>query len=972
MSSPPHRPRLSSLMALVAVAATCLVFSPPALAGDPLTSIKINEVESDGLADFIELTNISVTPTDVSGLILKDNDNSRTLAIPAATSIPAGGFLAVDTDVGGGFGMGAADAARVFMPNGTTQIDGYSWTFHAFVTFGRCPDGTGDFVTNRSVTKGAANDCPVTQPWPGSQSVTAVDQAGVLGADVSGLKYEGSGTTTPGVLWAVDNSGALLLRLVWDGTQWVRDTTNDWSLGKTLRYPGGAGTPDSEGVTLTDAGSAGGVFVSSERDGANGAVSRPSVLRYDVSGAGTTLTATREWNLTADLPAVPPNEGTESVEWVPDAYLVGAGFVDQTTDLPYNPAAYPNHGTGLFFVGLEANGIVYAYALDQTSSSFTRVATFDSGFFAGGVGTFGALHWESPTNQLWVVCDNNCDGRSRVFEVDAQAGPTLGDFVAVRDYRRPTGMGNLNNEGFAMASADECVGGSKPVFWADDGNTDLRVLRAGTISCSPPAASAWSAPAPVTGDFNGDGFADLAVAVPGENAGAGVVHVLRGSAGGLTATSSQYWTQNSTGIASSEEPGDQFGASLAAGDLTGDGIADLAVGAPGENGGEGAVHVLKGSVSGLTATGSQFWSQSTSGISGDPAGGDHFGASLAIGDFGGSSHGDLAIGVPDENTGARFDDGGVHVLPGTASGPTATGQQLWSQSTSGISDSPESGDRFGATLAAGNLGDSAHADLAIGAPGENVGAGVVHAIYGTASGLAFGGQQLWSQDSSGIGGGAEANDHFGASLTIGDFGGSAESDLAIGVPDEDSVGLVDDGLAHVLPGSATGLTATGSQLWHQAVSGISDSPESGDRFGATLAAGNLGDSAHADLAIGAPGENVGAGVVHAIYGTVSGLAFGGQQLWSQDSSGVSSSAEPGDHFGASLAIANFGGSAESELAIGVPDEDSGVLIDDGGLHVLAGSATGLTGTGQQFWSQASSGITDSPESGDRFGGGVGR
>ena len=51
----PHRPGLSSFVALVAAAAMCLALSAPALAGDPLTSIKINEVESDGLADFIEL-----------------------------------------------------------------------------------------------------------------------------------------------------------------------------------------------------------------------------------------------------------------------------------------------------------------------------------------------------------------------------------------------------------------------------------------------------------------------------------------------------------------------------------------------------------------------------------------------------------------------------------------------------------------------------------------------------------------------------------------------------------------------------------------------------------------------------------------------------------------------------------------------------------------------------------------------------
>ena len=324
------------------------------------------------------------------------------------------------------------------------------------------------------------------------------------------------------MLWAVNSGTSTLQRLLWNGTQWVRDTANGWSAGKTLHFPGGAGLPDSEGVTLTDAGSAGGVFVSSERNLNASATSRVSVLRYDVSGAAASLTATQEWNLTPDLPVVGNDAGAEAVEWIPDTYLVGSGFVDATTGQAYDPADYPGHGSGLFFVGLEANGIVYVYALDQTSSSFTRVATFASGF-----PTFAALHWDADKNQLWVVCDNNCDGRSRVFEVNSN-----GVFAVVAEYARPTGMANLNNEGFTITPDSECVGGSKPVYWADDGNTASHALRAGTIPCTPApppiGRAGWSAPTTAKGDFNGDGFGDLAIGAPGENFGAGAVHVLYG------------------------------------------------------------------------------------------------------------------------------------------------------------------------------------------------------------------------------------------------------------------------------------------------------------------------------------------------------------------------------------------------------------------------------------------------------------
>lgn len=71
------------------------------------------------------------------------------------------------------------------------------------------------------------------------------------------------------------------------------DTASGWGSGKKIHYPGGSGTPDDEGITLTGAGSAGGVYTSNERDNDHGGTSRLSVLRYDVGGAATTLSARR-------------------------------------------------------------------------------------------------------------------------------------------------------------------------------------------------------------------------------------------------------------------------------------------------------------------------------------------------------------------------------------------------------------------------------------------------------------------------------------------------------------------------------------------------------------------------------------------------------------------------------------------------------------------------------------------------------
>src|SRR5262249_49551939 len=139
-----------------------------------------------------------------------------------------------------------------------------------------------------------------------------------------------------------------------------------------------------------------GMYVSTERDNNANAVSRLSVLRFDPSAAGATLTATNEWNLTADLPPSGPNLGLEAISWVPDTFLVSKGFFDENKNRAYNPADYANHGSGLFFVGLESNGGVYGYALDHVGGGFTRIATITTGF-----PSVMDLQFDRDLNDLW-------------------------------------------------------------------------------------------------------------------------------------------------------------------------------------------------------------------------------------------------------------------------------------------------------------------------------------------------------------------------------------------------------------------------------------------------------------------------------------------------------------------------------------------------------------------------------------------
>jgi hypothetical protein len=354
-------------------------------------------------------------------------------------------------------------------------------------------------------------------------------------------------------------------------------------------------------------------------------------------------------------------------------------------------------------------------------------------------------------------------------------------------------------------------------------------------SATSPAPAAAAAAVSVEADFDNDGFADLAVGVPREGVGsaelAGAVNVLDGSANGLSGTGSQLLVQGSGGIPDTAEPSDFFGTTLAAGDFNHDGFGDLAIGVPGEDlatsTDAGAVTVLYGSASGLSASGSQFLSQDTPGVLGAAEPRDDFGAALGVGDFNNDSVADLAIGAPSEGVGSAAQAGAVNVVYGAAGGLTATGNQQWRQD-SGIGGMAELGDRFGFALTSGDFNNDTLADLAIGAPVEDVGtvvdAGAVNVLYGSAGRLTTLGNQQWRQGSGGIIGVAEDGDTFGVALASRDFNNNGFDDLAIGTISEDIGTIPDAGAVNVLYGSASRLGATGNQQFFQAAAAWSAPP----------------------------------------------------------------------------------------------------------------------------------------------------
>jgi hypothetical protein len=328
-------------------------------------------------------------------------------------------------------------------------------------------------------------------------------------------------------------------------------------------------------------------------------------------------------------------------------------------------------------------------------------------------------------------------------------------------------------------------------------------------------------------------------------------------------------------------------------------------------------------------------------------------------DFNNDGAADLVVGVPGEDLGGVADAGAVNVLYGSAAGVTGSGSQLLTQNSSGVPGTADPGDFFGNALATGDFNNDGFDDLAVGAPGESVGsisnAGAVNVLYGSATGLTGAGSQLFTQ----VGGTVEAGDSFGDALAAGDFNQDGFADLAASAAFEAVGSLQGAGAVSVLRGSATGLTRTGGQLFTQ----VGGTVEAGDNFGFSLAAGDFNNNGFVDLAASAPFEAVGsipdAGAVSVLYGSASGLSHTGAQLFTQ----VGGTVEAGDNFGFSLAAGDFNNDGFTDLAASAPSESIGSIQGAGAVSVLYGSATGLTRTGGQLFTQ----VAGTVENFDFFG-----
>ncbi len=387
------------------------------------------------------------------------------------------------------------------------------------------------------------------------------------------------------------------------------------------------------------------------------------------------------------------------------------------------------------------------------------------------------------------------------------------------------------------------------------------------------------------------------------------------------------------------DEGDLLGSSMATGDLNADGISDIAVGAPGANG-AGKVYVFfgKDELKGLVDLEQQKADLEIIGQSG----GDQFGSSLVIADVNGDGRNDLLVGAPLSTVGDKLQVGRVYGVYGPLTEFAGTIDKVVSLSINGTAR----GDNFGSSLTAGFLHtrNGPAADLFVGAPGVDLGAGPTAltdagAVYGFFGGPALG-KHVEATSADFIATGGAANGKVGATLAAGNFNGDDFADLAVGAPQAKGNGAV-----YLVLGAA-GLGGV-NDLSEVAAMSLAGADE-GDQFGASLEMNDFNGDGRADLIVGAPGgdgpdnSRQNAGEVAVFYGNAASQSRSADLL--VYGVGAAGDEHP-DALGQSLAIGDFTGDGVADIAMGAPGADAvdSKRLPSGAVYLLFGARAALTG-----------------------------